>query len=351
MQNIKAFKELISSPKRVVITTHYKPDADALGSSLGLASILKKKHHEVHVITPTDYPGFLHWMHGNNEVIIFNEGNEKKSEALIDQADIIFCLDFSCLSRIEKLGELVGQSKACKVLIDHHQGKEDFADFELWSTKAAATCELVYQMVSDLGDQDLIDKDIAESLYAGIMTDTGSFRHPNTTKQVHEIVARLIGIGADVAKVSKLIYDNNTVDRLRFIGYALSEKLIVLEEYKTAYFVITGEELRRFRYRNGDTEGLVNYALSIKGIIMAAVILDRPEGIKLSFRSVGDFAVNDFAAEHFNGGGHKNAAGGSSDLSLKETENKLIALLPLYKEQLYKQNHISETTIEHEKIN
>ncbi len=350
MRHFEAFKELLSTPKRIVITTHHKPDADALGSSLGLAAFLAKKHHQVHVITPTDYPKFLHWMHGNDGVIVFNEGNEEHSRKLVNDAEVIFCLDFSCLKRINELGEIVGEAGAIKVLIDHHENKEDFADFELWDIKAAATCELIYDLIVEMGEQYLIDKDIAEALYAGIMTDTGSFRHPNTTKNVHKVVANLIDIGADVAKVSKLIYDNNTVDRLRFIGYALSEKLVVLPEFKTAYFIITAEELKRFNSRTGDTEGLVNYALSIENITMAAVIIDRPDGIRLSFRSVGEFAVNDLAAKHFEGGGHKNAAGGASDVSLEETEQKFLKLLPLYKEQLHKHRLIPETQIEHEKV-
>jgi bifunctional oligoribonuclease and PAP phosphatase NrnA len=350
MRHFEAFKELLSSPKRIVITTHHKPDADALGSSLGLASFLTKKHHQVHVITPTDYPKFLHWMHGNDEVIVFNEGNEERSRKLVDEAEVIFCLDFSCLSRINELGKMVDEANTIKVLIDHHENKEDFADFELWDIKAAATCELVYDLIVELGERYLIDKAMSECLYAGIMTDTGSFRHPNTTRHVHEIVANLIDLGADVAKISKLIYDNNSVDRLRFMGYALSEKLVVLPEYKTAYFVITADELKKFNSRTGDTEGLVNYALSIEGITMAAVIIDRPDGIRLSFRSIGKFAVNDLAAKHFDGGGHKNAAGGSSELSLEETEKKFLKLLPLYKEQLHKYSLIPETQIEHEKV-
>ena len=313
---------------------HQNPDADALGSALGLAGYLKKKKHQVQVISPTEYPQFLHWMQGNHDTLIFNQKQQRQSAQLIAEADIIFCLDFSSLKRIDEMGALVNQSPAIKVLIDHHHGKEDFADFELWDTKAAATCELLYQLIVDLGDRELVDKDIAESLYAGIMTDTGSFRHPNTTQHVHEVVADLISLKADVAKVSKLIYDTNTLEKLRFTGYALSEKLYVLEQYKTAYFVITAEDLKQFHSRTGDTEGLVNYALSIQDITMAAIIIDRGDVIKLSFRSIGNFAVNGLAAEHFDGGGHKNAAGGTSKASLEETVETFLQLLPLYQSQL-----------------
>jgi bifunctional oligoribonuclease and PAP phosphatase NrnA len=338
MQDIAAFKKHLSTPKNIIITTHQKPDADALGSSLGLAGFLKKKGHQVQVVTPTDYPAFLNWMAGNDEVIIFNEGNENKTKALIEKADMIFCLDFSSLARIGDMGEMVGKSKAVKVLIDHHLDPEDFADFAWWSTKAAATAELIYELIVDLGEEDLIDQDIAEALYAGIMTDTGSFRHPNTTKNVHLITAALIDFGANIAKVGKLVYDTNSLNRLKFLGFALSERLVVLEEYKTAYFAISAQDLERFDSRTGDTEGIVNYALSIENIVLAAVIIERPEAIKISFRSVGDFPVNEFSRDHFDGGGHKNASGGKSDLPLHQTVDKFKDLLEQYKEQLISTN-------------
>jgi bifunctional oligoribonuclease and PAP phosphatase NrnA len=334
MHNLKEFKELLSSPKNIVITTHYKPDADALGSSLGLSAYLKKLHHQVTVITPTDYPDFLGWMLGNDEVIVYEENNQKKSGRLFENADIIFCVDFPCLSRINEVGDLVRKSKAVKVLIDHHLEPEHFADFEFWTIKAAATAEIIYDLLIKIGGRKYIDADIADCLYAGIMTDTGSFRHPNTTKKVHLIVSELIDLGANTAKVAKLIYDNNSLNRLKFIGFALSEKLVVLEEYKTAYFAISDEELKKFDSQTGDTEGLVNYALSLENIVMAAVIIDRKDSVKISFRSIGDFPVNEFARNHFEGGGHKNAAGGKSTLSLTETVKKFEEYLPNYKEQL-----------------
>ncbi|MDQ3394928.1 MAG: bifunctional oligoribonuclease/PAP phosphatase NrnA [Bacteroidota bacterium] len=334
MHKFKAFKELLSSPKKVVITTHHKPDADALGSSLGLAGYLKKLNHQVTVVTPSDYPQFLAWMPGNEEVIVYEKKSHKRVAQLFEEAEMIFCLDFSCLSRINEVGDMVRTSSAVKVLIDHHLEPKPFADFEYWDITAAATAEMVFELVEKLGRRDLIDTDIANCLYAGIMTDTGSFKHPNTTKKVHLIVAELIESGANISMVSKLIYDTNTVNRLKFIGFALSEKLVVLEEYNTAYFAISSEELNKYESRTGDTEGLVNFALSIENIVMAAVIIDRAEAIKISFRSIGDFPVNEFAKNHFEGGGHKNAAGGKSNLSLTETINKFEALLPIYKNQL-----------------
>ena len=341
MQNLEAFKKLISKPKRVVITTHHKPDADALGSSLGLAGILKKLGHEVKVITPTDYPDFLSWMKGNDEVIIYNEGKEALCEKLVNDAEVIFCLDFSNLSRINELGELVRKSKAKKVLIDHHLDPEHFADFEHWSIKAAAAAELVYTLFESLDMVSFIDKDIAEALYAGILTDTGSFKHSNTTKEVFQICAELIGKGADVSMVSKLVYDTNSLDRVKFLGYALHEKLQVKMNLATAYFVISADDLKRFNSKTGDTEGLVNYALSIKGIKLAAVIIERSDSVKLSFRSIGDFSVNEFARTYFDGGGHRNAAGGKSDLSLEETVKRFEEILKKHKQELTSKNEIA----------
>ncbi len=338
MQDFQAFKELLNSPKNIVIVTHHKPDADALGSSLGLGGYLKKKNHRVKVITPTDYPHFLSWMAGNDEVIIYNEGNQLMSQQLVDQADLIFCLDFSSLHRINELGEHVGKANAIKVLVDHHLDPEDFAQYKFWSTDAAATAELVYQLIVDLGDGIMIDEDIAEALYAGIMTDTGSFRHSNTTQNVHQVSAHLIALGANTHKVSKLIYDSNSIDRVKFTGFAISERLVVLEEYNTAYMAISEKDLQRFNSKTGDTEGLVNYALSIKGIVLAALIIDRGEVIKISFRSVGAFPANQLAQDNFEGGGHRNAAGGKSHLSLKETVEKFVKLLPTYQKQLTSQS-------------
>ncbi|UII28716.1 bifunctional oligoribonuclease/PAP phosphatase NrnA [Fulvivirga maritima] len=334
MQNLEAFKTLISTPKKVVITTHHKPDADALGSSLGLAEYLNMKGHDATVITPTDYADFLTWMKGNDQVIVYDEGNEEVSCQLIREADIIFCLDFSSLQRINGLGDKVAQAQCAKVLIDHHLEPEDFADFQMWSTEAAATAELIYDLIHLLGDEALINKDIAEALYAGIMTDTGGFKHSNTTRHVFRVCGELVDKGADAAKVSKLVYDTNSLDKLKFLGFALSERLTVMPELNTAYFAISAEDLEQFRSRTGDTEGLVNYALSIEGIKFAALMIDRKDVVKISFRSVGGFSANEFARKHFEGGGHKNAAGGMSGLSLEETVDKFKQLLNEYKNEL-----------------
>ena len=334
MLNFPQIGALLSTPQKIVITTHHKPDADALGSSLALWNYLTAKGHTVQVITPTDYPKFLNWMEGNDGVLNYEDGNQQKAAALISDADIIFCLDFCSLGRINDLGPLVEKSSATKMLIDHHLNKQSFADIEMWDNKASATCELIYEFIDGLGDAHMVTQAIGECIYAGIMTDTGSFRHPSTTRKTHLIVAELIGIGIRASRIHRLVYDNNKEIRLRFLGYTLSEKLKVIPEYHAAYMAITSEELKKYESQTGDTEGLVNFALSVEGVKVAAVFIDRTEAVKISFRSVEDYAVNEFAAEYFDGGGHKNAAGGKSDLSLEETVDKFIRLLPEVKPSL-----------------
>lgn len=334
MQNILAFKAFLTEPRKILIITHFKPDADALGSSLGLAGYLKMKNHSVTVITPSDYPDFLTWMPGNSAVMVFNRDKAKDFDQMINQSDIIFCLDFSSLKRINELGEMVEKSSARKVLIDHHLEPENFAEFVQWDGTAASTAELVYELIYEMDDENLIDENIANCLYAGLMTDTGGFRHPNTSKKVFETAAALVGRGADPAKVSKLIYDTNTLERMRMMGFVLNEKLKVLPEYRTAYIALNAEDLKKYSSQTGDTEGLVNFGLSVKGVRLAVLILERKDNIRLSFRSLGDFSVNDLARKHFEGGGHKNAAGGQANLSFDETLKKFLDILPTYKNEL-----------------
>lgn len=338
MQDIKLFKERLSLPQKIVITTHHKPDADALGSALGLANYFKKKNHHVTVISPSDYPSFLHWMKGNDEVINFEEeGQQQKVAEIISEADMIICVDFSSLSRIHEMADMVRRSKAFIVNIDHHQDPEDFAHVRYWTPTAAATCELVYELIVKMGDKRLIDSDIADCLYSGIMTDTGGFRHPNTTKNVHLVTAELIELGADNSKISRLIYDTNSLNRLKFIGFALTRRLVILEDLQTAYFAISKKDLKKYDSQTGDTEGLVNYALSLDGVKLAALFIERKDGVKISFRTAEDVAINKFAAQYFDGGGHKNASGGKSSLSLAETTNKFEKLVKENKHILFNQ--------------
>lgn len=337
MENIKAFQAVLQSPKDVVVITHFKPDADALGSSLGLAGYLRKKGHRVTVITPSDYPSFLSWMPGNQSVVAVSPDQPDsfaRAQNHIRKADLIFCLDFSTPRRVESLENDLRASTATKVLIDHHLEPENFAQFTQWDVKAASTAGLILQLFEELGDMHLLDPDIANCLYAGLMTDTGGFRHSNTSQREFEMAAVLTRAGASPSQVYKHIYDTNSIERLRLTGYVLCEKLKVLPEFNTAYMTLSWQELNKFGSQTGDTEGLVNYGLSIKGIRLAVLMYDRKSEIKISFRSLGSFSVNELARKHFKGGGHLNAAGGMSTDSLEATLNRFLSILPDYKKQL-----------------
>ncbi len=331
LQVLQQLKQDLSEPKNIVITTHKNPDGDAMGSSLGLYNYLTLLRHKVTVITPNEYPSFLNWLSGNNKVVVF-ENKRKKSEELVASADIIFCLDFNSLKRIEELGDLVRDSKAFKIVIDHHQEPEKFADILYSKPHESSTCQMVFDFIELLGDKNKINSSIANCLYTGIMTDTGSFRFPSTTSKTHHTIAELIEAGAENAAIYDYVNDNNTESKLRLLGYCLSEKLKIFEEYDTAFFALSKEELARFNYRNGDTEGVVNFALSISGIKFAAFFSEKEDRIRISFRSKGNFQVNEFSKKHFSGGGHHNAAGGMSEVSLDETISNFISLLPQYKD-------------------
>lgn len=331
MTDLETLKALLAEPKKIVITTHHRPDGDAMGSSLGLYNYLIQRDHHVKVITPTDYPNFLHWLPNNSEVIIYTE-RESESKKLVAEADLIFCLDFNTLSRINELGEEVRQSAAKKVMIDHHLDPEGFDDFRLWSVSACATAQLVYDFIVDkMQEGQLMNKDIATCLYTGIMTDSGSFRFPTVTANLHRIVANLIDAGAENWRIHQLVYDNSTEGRLKFLGYCLSNKLQVLREFNTAIIDISREEIKKFNIQVGETEGIVNYALSITGIRLAAFIVERDDRVKLSLRSTGDFPANEICKRFFEGGGHRNAAGGQSDLTLAKVVEKFKSILPEYK--------------------
>ncbi|MGV3508394.1 MAG: DHH family phosphoesterase [Sphingobacteriaceae bacterium] len=334
MLELTSLKELLANPQHIVITTHHKPDGDAMGSSLGLYNYLIQKGHHVRIITPTDYPLFLHWLPNNPEVIIYTEKIEE-SKKHIAEADLVFCLDFNSLSRINEMGEVVREAKAKKVMIDHHLEPEGFDDYRHWSINACATAQLIYDfIVTVMQEPSLINKDVATCLYTGIMTDSGSFRFPTTTPQVHHIVADLISRGAENAKIHQLVYDNFSESRLRFLGYCLLNKLEVFEEFNTAFISVTRDELIEYGIETGDTEGLVNYALTINGIKLAALIIEREDKVKLSLRSTGDFPANEICKKYFNGGGHRNAAGGFSEKTLQDVITEFKGILPDYKSLL-----------------
>lgn len=325
---------LFDQPKNIVITTHHKPDGDALGSSLGLYHWLKAKGHQVDVVLSSDFPSFLAWIPGSKEAIIY-PNDTIKAEHLIRQADIIFCLDYSTLSRTAILEPVLRAAKGQKWMIDHHLEPEDFATLSYWDSSAAATAQLVYTFMTDIKqDEKAITPDIATCLYAGIMTDTGSFRFRSTTAAVHLIISKLIEAGAKNWEIHEQVYNSATENRLRFLGHCLLNCLEIIPEYNTAVFAVTKEDLAAFQVTTGDTEGLVNYALSVKGIRLAALFIDRTELIKLSLRSTGEIPCNEICKEHFNGGGHLNASGGSSTAGLPQAVEKFKSLLPTYKEVL-----------------
>ncbi len=334
MLSLSELNDLLATPQKIVITTHHKPDGDAMGSSLGLYAYLIQKGHHVKVITPTDYPYFLHWLPNNSDVIIYTD-NQQDAEVYVTEASLIFCLDFNTLSRINELGELIRAADGYKVMIDHHLEPEDFDDFRHWNINACAAAQLVYDfIVNVLNDGASMTKDIATCLYTGIMTDSGSFRFPSATSTVYSIAADLIDLGAEHWRIHQQVYDNATENRLRFLGHCLTNKLEVIREFNTAIITVTAEELKKYNIVTGDTEGIVNYALSVNGIKLAAFIIERTDRVKLSLRSTGEFPANEICKKYFNGGGHRNAAGGASDKSLEETVQIFKALLKDYEQQL-----------------
>ncbi len=334
LEDIETVKSILSKPQKIVIVPHKNPDGDAVGSSLGLYFFLKSKGQEVSVIVPNEYPKFLKWMPGNDTVLNFERENSE-SKKLLEEATVIFTLDFNDLSRVGQLEKVLKTKKADFIMIDHHQQPGDYATVTYSDVSMSSTCEMVYNFIEKLGEVDKITKEIATNLYTGIMTDTGSFKYRSTSSRTHRVVADLIDRGADNMEIHRQVFDTNPPSRLHLLGVALSN-MVILSEYRTAYITLSQEELDAHNFKKGDTEGFVNYGLTLEGITFAAIFIENREEsiIKISFRSVGDFSVNTFARNHFNGGGHDNAAGGRSEMSMEETVQKFIAVLEEYKNQL-----------------
>ncbi len=321
MDSIKNIFSQLLQPKKIVITMHQKPDPDAMGSSLGLFHYLKKLGHEVKVISPTNWADFLKWMPGCEQVIDF-ESNREEAIANLRNTDWLFCLDFNHLGRTRNMEGAIMELNCKKILIDHHREPQtDFFDYGISDITKSSTAEMVYDFIIDSGGEVKLDRNIAISLYAGVMSDTGSFRFSSTTASVHMMVAKLKAFEIEHPKIHTAIYDNFLENRLRFIGHVLSNRLEVFYEYNTALITIPKNDILKFHIKTGDTEGLVNYPLSIQGIEMAALLIDRDEERKWSFRSKETFDCNTFARRYFQGGGHYNAAGGGNKLSLEENVN------------------------------
>ena len=324
MNAIQSLFTELTDAQNVVITMHQKPDADAMGSSLGLKHFLQKLGHTIHVISPTSWAGFLNWMPGCGDVIDYERATAK-ADQIIQSSDWIFCLDFNRLNRAKKMADILNKASARKVLIDHHQEPQtDVFEYGVSDTSKSSTAEMVFDFIHMTGRADLLDVDIAQCLYAGVMTDTGSFRFPSTSASVHQMVASLMQLGLQHSVVHEQLFDQHSENRIRFIGHVLSQRLRFFYEYNTALIAIPQQDLIQYDIKTGDTEGLVNYPLSIQGIKLAAIIIDRGEERKCSFRSKGSFDVNTFAKTYFNGGGHFHAAGGYSADKLEQVVSAFI---------------------------
>ena len=327
-KEISEIKSFLSSPKKITITAHRNPDGDAMGSSLGLLHFLKQLNHEVVFISPNEFPDFLAWLPETNKVVIF-EREYDKALPILQKSDLIFTLDFNALHRTgDAMQKTLETLTNPMMMIDHHQLPDDYAKYTFSDVNYGSTCQMVYDFINILGYNHLINKEIATCLYTGIVTDSGSFRFPKTTSDTHKCVADLIDKGANNSEIHSALFDNSSYARLQLLGKAL-QNLKVLPELKASYITLSQEELDSFNYKKGDTEGIVNYGLSIEGIIVTAIFIENKEEgiIKISFRSQGSFDVNEFARNHFNGGGHINAAGGKSFSNLEETVKQFIAIL------------------------
>ncbi len=325
--DIQAIQLLLSTPKKIAIIPHRGPDGDAMGSTLALYHFLLKNNHNPIVVSPNDFPDFLAWMPGSETVKIYEKDKENCTK-ILQEAELIFTLDFNALHRVGEMEQVLEKLTAPFIMIDHHQKPDDYATYTYSDIAFGSTCEMVYNFISFLDKKQDLDKTIATCIYTGILTDSGSFRFPKTTGTTHRIIAELIDLGVENTVIPTLLFDNSSYNRLQLLGRAL-QNMKVMMDHKTSYTSLTQEELNSFDYIKGDTEGIVNYGLSIKGIVFTAIFIENKEEgiIKISFRSQGNFDVNQFARDHFQGGGHSNAAGGKSEVSMEETLTKFESLV------------------------
>lgn len=332
---VEKIRQTLAGAREVSILTHTNPDGDAIGAGLGLYHFLKNKGINVHVVVPSMYPEFLSWMPGATEICNFDD-DPSLCERYLIESDVLFCVDFNSPDRLDAMESVFMQRKATKVLIDHHIDRGQFCDIEYKSINVSSTAELIYLLIEDLGEKDRINADIASCLYVGIMTDTGSFSYACNSQGTFRVVSELMAFGIDGEHIHRMVYDTYSEERLRLLGYCLSDKLVVMPEFGTAYIALSQKELDQFHYKNGDTEGVVNFTLGIKGIIFGALITERKDRVKISLRSKGHFDVNRLAIEHFNGGGHKNASGGDLYCSFDEAVKLFRSIIPMYGVELKK---------------
>ncbi len=338
-RKIYGLKRELSRHRKVVILIHHNPDGDALGSSLALSMYLKQKGHEVCVIAPNEFPEFLQWM-PESESVHMDSLEPEFCRSAVEHAGFIFCLDFNQSSRIKSLQESLDKSKAYKALIDHHiEPSPDFDFTYSVTTETSSTCELVYNFIAYcMGDKSKITVEMAQCLYVGITTDTGSLSYSCDNPSTYHVVGQLIGKGIHGEAIHRKVYDTYSESRMRLLGFCLSERMVVLEGYATSYIFLSKEDLERFHYKQGDTEGVVNYGLSMQTVRFTAFFSEKEGHIRISFRSKGDFDVNAYARKHFHGGGHKNAAGGESDQSMEECIALFRSTLEQYKDSLTKKD-------------
>lgn len=318
---------------KIAILTHANPDGDAIGSSLALCLALRKLGKDAQVVIPDGLPDFLRWLPGIELSTTFAYKTDKAT-AIIQDAGMIFCLDFNEPNRLNGISELIAASVAPIVLIDHHEDPVVFADLTISETWRGSVGEMIYLFLKEQFDENLIDRDIATCLYVAIMTDTGNFSYASDYPEIFHVVGDLLTHGIDKDQIYSKVYDAFSEDRMRLQGYCMQEKMVVLPEYCTAYISLTDDELNKFSHRKGDTEGFVNIPFGIKGIRFTALFVEKKDRIKVSLRSKGTFPVNRVASEHYQGGGHVNAAGGDSFLSMEETLAQFKAFLSGYKDLL-----------------
>lgn len=332
-QFFTSFNEVIHTPGRFTVLSHVNPDGDAIGSSLAFSQMLQKLGHAVEVIVPNDFPDFLAWMPGASSIHVYDKDPEQ-CDSILEASDVLFILDFNHISRSGLIKKTLERLKTDKILIDHHRDA-DMSRFvcALSETEVSSTSELVAEILLHFGEQ-YIDESIATNLLVGIVTDTGSFAHSVFHPETFSICAKLVEKAPSYNQIHQLVYDTFSENRLRLLGYSISEKMEILDEYATAIITLNKDELARFDYQVGDTEGVVNYPLSMKKMHMSVLVTERQGVIRFSFRSKGNFSVHELAQKHFNGGGHTNAAGGTLSCSMEEALEKLHQVLPEYKELL-----------------
>lgn len=321
-ESVSAARHLIESAQRIVTISHMSPDGDAVGSSLAARHLLRALGKQVTTVLPNHFPAFFGWMNGASDILIYENDNKAVQTAIVE-ADLVILLDLNSLKRINGVKPLVEQSKAPKLLIDHHLDPEQFTDVIVSYPNISSTSELLYALIVQMGWGDRIDKACAEAIYVGMMTDTGNFSYTSQQPEIYTIISELLKIGIDKDDIYRRVYTNYSEKRMRLMGYCLLNKMKIYQKQHTAVISLTKEELERFDFHVGDTEGFVNIPLSIDGINRSVFVREEEKKVKLSFRSQGAVPVNTIAAQHFGGGGHLNAAGGESYLSIAQTLTKL----------------------------